>query len=74
MPSPEGCGLFLLESVTIELQRAAVFRHRANNLFRCSGGDFNINLQRNLHIGTNDAGQMRDDFIRNSPGIPTNTF
>lgn len=61
-----GARLLLLEPVSAEFERPAVFRNRAHNLVRRTGRDLRFDLKRHLHRRSHKADQVCDDLISNA--------
>ena len=61
--------LFLLETLTRELQRAAVFGHRAHHVIRGAGGNVSLDFQSDLHVGPDQPDQVRDNLVGDAAGV-----
>ena len=62
--------LFLLKALRGGLQRTAIFCNRANDLLGGSARNESVDLNRYFHIGSDDAGEERNNFI----GDPNTQF
>ena len=72
--SPPGKSTLLpLESLAGELERPAVLGDGTNNVVGYARGDFSLHLQCHLHLGTDQAHEMRNHFVGNAAGVSANT-
>jgi hypothetical protein len=55
--------LCLLKLLSGEPQGATILRDRADDMFRDTIGDLSANLQRDLDLGMQQAGQMLQHFL-----------
>ena len=61
----------LLEPMTVELQRAAVFGHSANELIVGAVRQPSLDFDRHCHLGPYLTGKVRDYLIGDATGIPS---
>src|ERR1700722_17281490 len=62
--------LLFKSAIAAEFQCPAILGHCADNLVRSACGNFRINIERDLHIGSNQSNEMSDHLIRDSASVP----